>query len=368
VLLQEPWFGPISTARSDLDPDGNPVKGLVISPSLWDTHPPKHDPTIDVPKVTTYTCVANCHECVILNDLSHSAASPHLQILTLTVSDESFVLVNFYHYVIDNAPNLSRLFALDVPLLTPMLIAGDFNTHSPLWSLDDTLTCPWAGEVEDWMEDTRLSLLSPPHVHTRTGEHNQKDTVLDLVLWNLNAAWSDQFRFSFSQVSFLLSLGSDHATMVFSWAPSLFLPPDPSNVTPHWQVLDSLEDVWKQQFLQLSGSLLPDAKPHSLAAGLLQAIVDSNNFTFDQAYPSSGKGACWWNDGCSGALALLKQAPAEEHSHAFRRLRNTIRVAKQDWAEHILDEATNNADHHALWNVARWHKGRSNPLIPPSAA
>jgi hypothetical protein len=215
------------------------------------------------------------------------------------------------------------------------------------------------------MEDRGLSLLSPPRVATRAGEHNQKDTILDLVLWNLNTAWSDQFHFSFSRISFPLSLGSDHAAMVFSWAPSLFLPPDPTNTTPRWKVLDSLEDVWKQHFLTLSHALLLLGDPLSLASGLLQAIVDTNNFAFDRAHPTSGKGARWWNEGCSGALALLQQAPAEDRPHVFRRLRNTIQVAKRDWAETILDEATNNADHHLLWNVARWRKGRSNPLIPP---
>jgi hypothetical protein len=202
------------------------------------------------------------------------------------VGDESFTLVNFYHHVVDNTPNLTNLFAVDIPCLTPMLFAGDFNTHSPLWSLDDAPPCPWADSVEEWMDDNGLSLLSPPHVATRAGEHNQKDTVLDLVLWNLNAAWSDQFRFSFSRISFPLSLGSDHAAMVFSWAPSLFLPPDPTNTTPRWKVLDSLEDVWKQHFLMLSHTSSSLSDPLSLATGLLQAIVDTNNFAFNRASPT----------------------------------------------------------------------------------
>ena len=46
-------------------------------------------------------------------------------------------------------------------------------------------------------------------------------------------------------------------------------------------------------------------------------------------------------------------------------MRATIRTAKRDWAERVLADATNNVDHHALWSVAKWRKGRSNPIIPP---
>jgi hypothetical protein len=46
-------------------------------------------------------------------------------------------------------------------------------------------------------------------------------------------------------------------------------------------------------------------------------------------------------------------------------MHQTIRSAKQDWAENVLTEATNNQDQNALWAVAKWCKGRSNPIIPP---
>jgi hypothetical protein len=76
---------------------------------------------------------------------------------------------------------------------TPVVIAGDFNTHGRLWSMEDAPSCPWSDIIEDWMMDNGLNLLSPPHVPTRHGEHGQKDTIIDLVLWNLAAAWADQF-------------------------------------------------------------------------------------------------------------------------------------------------------------------------------
>ncbi|KAI0285199.1 hypothetical protein BC826DRAFT_1109376 [Russula brevipes] len=324
-----------------------PAKGLAVLPSLWDTHPPRFDQTRDnIPKVAAYTRAANRRECVVVNDTAHPAASPHLQILSLTVGDESFTLVNFYHHMDGNSPRLSSLAAFPLRPIIPTIVAGDFNTHSPLWSAppligERTTVSAWAPTVEDWMETQGLSLLSPPHVPTSVGEvwfqttsnsvqtetkpevwfavweivpthhgeHGQRDTVIDLVLWNQAAAWSDQF--VFDRVSFADSLGSDHTALVFSWAPALFLPPPPSAATPRWQVRDSLQDVWQEHFSTLAASpAFVTSDPAALAQALTQAIIDANDFAFNHAHPSSlGHGMRWWNDACSGTLAQLKTAP-----------------------------------------------------------
>src|ERR1700730_10631253 len=74
VLLQEPWYGTIGTTRSDLDPTGTPTKGLVAYPSLGAAPPPRLSAPSDIPKVATYSRVANRRECVVTNDLSHPSA------------------------------------------------------------------------------------------------------------------------------------------------------------------------------------------------------------------------------------------------------------------------------------------------------
>ena len=35
ILVQEPWFGTVNTARSDTDPAGTPILGTVVNP-LWE--------------------------------------------------------------------------------------------------------------------------------------------------------------------------------------------------------------------------------------------------------------------------------------------------------------------------------------------
>jgi hypothetical protein len=204
----------------------------------------------------------------------------------------------------------------------------------------------------------------PPHIPTRAGEHGQRDTVIDLVLWNLAAAWSDQFYFD--HVSFNASLGSDHAAMIFTWAPALYIPPAPSDPSPRWIVHDSMMDLWQEHFLSLVPSNPSSKDPQTIATSILQVITESNDFCFDRPLPlPKGCGARWWNDACGGSLAQLRSAPPGNRKDAFRYMRQTIRTAKRDWAETVLTEATNNQDQNALWAVAKWRKGRSNPIIPP---
>jgi hypothetical protein len=161
-------------------------------------------------------------------------------------------------------------------------------------------------------------------------------------------------------------LGSDHAAMVFSWAPALYIPPAPSDPTPRWVVHDSMEDVWKGRLAEIVPTTVIHTDPHDVASTLLQTIIDTNDWCFDRARPLPlGRGARWWNEGCSGALHLLRDAPPTDRPHAFQRMRNAIRTAKRDWAESVLAEATNNVDQRGLWAVAKWRKGRTTPIIPP---
>jgi hypothetical protein len=63
--------------------------------------------------------------------LTHPAASPTLQILRLTVGDESLDLVNFYHHVENNTPDLWSLLLIqpDLQSDTPIIVAG---TSTPM--------------------------------------------------------------------------------------------------------------------------------------------------------------------------------------------------------------------------------------------
>lgn len=69
-------------------------------------------------------------------------------------------IINYYHHVIKRHSNLDHLISLTLPT-GPLLIAGDFNTHSPCWSPPELTTSPWAPQLENWLEREDLMSLVP---------------------------------------------------------------------------------------------------------------------------------------------------------------------------------------------------------------
>ncbi len=220
LLVQEPWWGCIGTTHSDNDPDGVPTLGLTSGADLWNPFLPKLSDG-EVPKVALYVKRAvTAHACV-LNDTTHPAAWATCLILTVQSGDDMLQVMNYYHQMDDHRPTVSLLTSHSFDALTPTILVGDFNTHSPTWSMPDKLASRWAEGLEDWLKEQSFTLLSQPQVPTRTEEGHQP-SVLDLLFVNHTAAWSDQAFFNFS--SFSLSLGSDHALLSFSWATELTEP------------------------------------------------------------------------------------------------------------------------------------------------
>jgi hypothetical protein len=145
LLIQEPWFGRIGTAREDNARQGTDVLGGVAAQS-WELVYPGYTEG-QRPKVMAYarkpsqraTNVPRFSVVPRLDVCSH----PTLQVLDIVFDDdETWRVINFYHDVRDNS-SLQALLSLDIDALTPTLIVGDFNTHSPSWSPPDTPRSPW---------------------------------------------------------------------------------------------------------------------------------------------------------------------------------------------------------------------------------
>ena len=79
----------------------------------------------------------------------------------------------------------------------------------------------WASPLEDWFEESDLSLVIPTGLAMRRGKARQCDSIIDLALLNDSALCTSSF--SPISISFLDSLGSDHAALSITWS-SLFEP------------------------------------------------------------------------------------------------------------------------------------------------
>ena len=72
---------------------------------------------------------------------SYSCLGIHLD------TDIPIFILNYHHHVMDKRPNLQHLLSLTIPD-GPLLLCGDFNTHSPQWSPPDLPTSSWAPTLE----------------------------------------------------------------------------------------------------------------------------------------------------------------------------------------------------------------------------
>ena len=136
-----------------------------------------------------------------------------MQILNIAHVGESWQVINFYHNVRDKS-SLKALLALDHDPFTPMLVLGNFNTHSRSWSPDNIEPSHWAWKLKEWAVSNLLTLANTPGMDTHHGSDNEWDSVLDLAWFNAIAI--SKATFSNLQIDWAGSLGLDHAVLHIS--------------------------------------------------------------------------------------------------------------------------------------------------------
>jgi hypothetical protein len=163
LLLQEPWFDTIGTARSDDARQGVDVLGGAASPA-WELIYPGFKEG-QRPKVMAYARKRG--QCPQTNPVVSVVprldlcSHPCIQVLEIVWDKETWHVINFYHDIRDNT-GLQTLLALDIDAVTPTLVVGDFNTHSPTWSPQGNPRSGWANRVEEWAASNLLYLANNP--------------------------------------------------------------------------------------------------------------------------------------------------------------------------------------------------------------
>ena len=338
VLVQEPWFHPIRTARSDFDPEGAEVLGTIQNDQFL-TYLPIHSGT-DICKVAIFVCAELARSISIIPLLAHPAASLSSMVMDIIAGDETLCVYNIYHDCPESGHGLQHLLTHSLEDTIPTVLLGDFNTHSPTWSLPGKATSAWAGALEDWFDKEGLTIQNPPGVPTWHGTDKQHPSVLDLMLLNEAALFADQM--SPLTISFKHSIGSDHAALSTAWYPLLSFPVLPPEPLPGFAIDDALKEQWCVAFRKLHCQDIVDTLSLEAAA---QCLEDDINCTcakfFPRRHAPDPRGACWWNADCSTAISLVNAASAgKETADAVHHLCRTVTAAKWKWAEDFLKQAT----------------------------
>ena len=363
LLIQEPWFNRIGTARDDDALSGVTVKGGAASP-LWELIYPGHTEE-NTPKVMAYARKPTQHT----TDIPRFSVVPRLDICThhcvqvldiVFDDDETWRVINFYHDALD-ASSMQALLALDIDALTPTLVMGDFNTDSQLWSLPGTKRSRYTTRVEEWAARNLLELANTPGVTTRRGAARERNSVLDLAWYNEAAA--QEATFSDLEVDWKGSHGSDHALLSLSGTKREEAPALNYDGNLGFLVDPERGEDWTQAFKARSHHFLfqPSPSPDDVetaAAGLTEDIHQTNEEILRRRRPAHPKASPWWNAACAIAAKALQDADeAEACKTAHARLKGTVRAAKRKWAEEYIEKAQ-------LWEVAAWRHGRKLTKVP----
>ena len=363
ILIQEPWFDKIGTARKDGTREGVDVLGgaackkwELIYPGHTEGQTPKvmayaRKPTQLPTKVPRFTVVPRLDVC------SH----PTLQVLDIVFDDEeTWRVINFYHDVRDNT-SLQALLALDIDALTPTLIIGDFNTHSPAWSPPNIPRSYWAARIEEWAAQNLLELANDPGVITRKGAEHERDSVIDLAWYNEAAIQLSTF--SDLRVDWGGSLGSDHAMLIVSGHTQEEAPPPEHEGDLGFLIDPEKREDWVRAFkARLPSVHLPPVPSldniETMAASLTEDIQQTNEEVLRRRRLAHPKASPWWNAACAIATHTLRNAhDTEARSLAHARLKGTVRAAKRKWADEYIEQAK-------LWDVAAWRHGRRLSKVP----
>ena len=162
LLIQEPSWGRLVPKKSDDDPDGVEVKGTCNHPQ-WRMILPLSSPSDPIPHVAIFLHSS------LTSSLTYSIIPAMNSYTCLGIQidmDNPLAIINFYHHIINKCPHLQHLLSLPLPD-GPLIIGGDFNTHSPCWSPPDLPTSPWASILENWLNGHDLLSLVPEGSITR---------------------------------------------------------------------------------------------------------------------------------------------------------------------------------------------------------
>jgi hypothetical protein len=362
ILIQEPWFDTIGTARKDTAREGVDVLGGVASPEWEILYPGLLEG--QRAKVMAYARkrAQDAHNTPNFTVIPRLDVTNHpcLQVLDIIFDNEQWRVINVYHDTQDKSV-LPTLLAIDVDAVTPTLVTGDFNTHSPSWSPPDIPRSSWAGRVEEWAAANLLTLANVPGEITRKGADHERDSVIDLAWYNEAAIQKGTF--SGLTLDWEGSLGSDHALLSISGKlhdtrarpakkPDLGLVIEPER-----------KEEWLRAF---KSQPAPNPLPFSptpeevekAANALTKAIQHASQRVFRKRRPFHPKGSPWWNTACALAAQNLREAQGTEAKKtAQARLKGAVRTAKREWADEYIASAQ-------LWDVAAWRHGRRASKVP----
>ncbi|KAJ1299691.1 hypothetical protein OPQ81_005381 [Rhizoctonia solani] len=279
IMVQDPWWGRIGYDKS-VNPNDVDIYGTVNSPNWICFIPPGNHGSIG-PGVVTYVRRN-------ISDMSAQFSDIYpfhkdTLAIDLYVKRSRTTLVNSYLHGDRFSDALNHLISNPIDQSGPVIWSGDFNLHHPMWQL---ATSPPihpnqdARSLADWIEENDLTIMNNTNTPTRIGRKNQKDSIIDLTLFNSCAAekWND-INWEATERG---SAGSDHQAITWEISsydqvePNVLLEPEPG------YIIDlECQDEWIEEYAHcIKTADLPNTCSTAkdldrIANGILQAMSNA---------------------------------------------------------------------------------------------
>ena len=180
------------------------------------------------------------------------------------------------------------------------LIAGDFNSHHPLWAIPgrSRLSNPSGITIFDYLSASySLSLLTPTGLPTYFHNTSGKYSTLDLTFGSGHFAYV-------SSISTGPGIGGNHFPVIhkFDFKPSSQL----TTGRPKWQLKEMNWETWKENV----SANLPTTKDISSLPMFTKCLIDAGKAVTklsDTKRPSKYNKS-WWNIECSKKVALRRRS------------------------------------------------------------
>jgi hypothetical protein len=298
-----------------------------------------------------------CHHTTCNNLAVH----PCLLITDILIRQIRWQAIKFYNNISDKMV-LSTLVSLDLDSTIPTIIMGDFNLHSNSWSPHGWSNSSTAVHLEEWLAMQTFSLLSQSGIPMHRGKNRVQDSTINLV-W-CNYAATIQGTFQGAHIDWNGSLGSDHALICTITTTLICLARHREDCTNCFDMSISPKE-WEEWECIFALAVPPNPLPIQSKA-YIDSLIDNIYNAFNTACTATMKkkgnvpafSSKWWNNNCrTAAVALLDATNLDNHKWLNKELKQTVRIAKCDWANMYIMEAN-------IWEVAAWQHGRCSSHIP----
>ena len=361
ILVQEPWVGKIGSNRSDSDPLGTEVTGMVHQ-RFWTQFVPLPPSPDASPRVVTYVNKSlNTHHVSLHSDIfSH----PDVLLEFSTPSLSPFFVLNVYN---DSSNTAVDLISSVNSLPSPVIVIGDFNLHHVLWSGNEDNSSANADRLTTFFADSNISLLNTPG--EVTFERGGSTSVLDLgwassPLLPLIRNWT---------VHHDLDFASDHLPIALSLFHSSQPPPVPS--VTRFSFKDDHSLKWNNtldEIMRNAPACPPVCDPPTLLnlISFFNSALETALLRHCKSSPPKSSPSPWFTPSVSHALVKVRCAkrcvrrarrtggiPFLNASGMLKlaraQLRRIIRKAKWDWATQVAQEI----EPTKIWSLTNWFKG-----------